>query len=965
MATGTNQTERAGASGAMANLRGRWLVTPEALALAAPVATLFLIETFISKLMQLGRIRADLSPIEFLQVWVPDAAVAGGAAALFTFLLSVLGRRWRIVVTTLMFVFWTWSLLLTAVGHGYFSATGAVLSWSMVRHWFLTMADSSFVMASEASAGRLTFLLAQPMIIVCCVVVPHIRPVRRWLEGRRRWLLTARRAIVYCGISATAVVGLVLVPGPHGGAVSLANSLSVGIIKELVLEELLPEPEIEVLESERLDGSIEFATPSNSQRMNVVLFVFESLRAASSDVYVPGLGTTPFMAELAKRGAMVEHHYTVVPHTTKALVPIHCGFYPALTADAKETTPGILPRRCLPHILRKFGYETAYFQSAGNFEKRDALVANMGYETYRGAKDMPSEGFEDTCYFGKEERIMLRPSMDWIDSLDGSPFLLSYLTLSTHHNYVSPQSFPHTDYGVDDHDLNNYMNAVRYTDEFLKEVYQELELRGLADKTLFVVVGDHGEAFGEHGRRQHDHVMWEEGLRSAAVYVAPGIIEPGSVIAGPGSLLDIAPTVCDVLGLDLTKGTFVGRSLLGAPEPDRKLFHSCWFKRECLAIIEGRLKYIYYYGKRPEEVYDLTADPQEQNNLAHSGLYTPEFLRSRKDEATLWERKVNKQYDEWLDNVKTRAVVTAEPAVSNKLSASFDGKIEFVGYQVDKTSVDSGQDVALEYVFKSVEPLEPGWKMLVHVKHERGGFKNADHVPAGGSHPVSKWEPGEYVIDKHTVHIPGTWPSGKARVMIGFYSNEEGRIPVSAAEAEIDDKRLVVTTLDIRESAKAPVMTLDQRRLKIAQWIGFDRLEPETRTDIVFGGKVELVGADLVKMQARQSGTARMNYAFHALENVPANWKLTVRLIRDDGATINGDHVPIGGLYPPGDWRKGEYVLDRHRLLIEYPKHKPGSYGVYLGFRAGGKPVSARGTGEFDGESRVRLGTIVVEAFKP
>jgi hypothetical protein len=103
-----------------------------------------------------------------------------------------------------------------------------------------------------------------------------------------------------------------------------------------------------------------------------------------------------------------------------------------------------------------------------------------------------------------------------------------------------------------------------------------------------------------------------------------------------------------------------------------------------------------------------------------------------------------------------------------------------------------------------------------------------------------------------------------------------------------------------------------------------------------------------------------MTYVFKALARIPANWRLTVELLRDDGVSIKADHVPIGGLYPPKDWREGEYVVDRHRIHIDMHLCKPGTYTAYLGFEAGGRPVPAAGSLATDARGRVALGTVII-----
>jgi len=64
------------------------------------------------------------------------------------------------------------------------------------------------------------------------------------------------------------------------------------------------------------------------------------------------MGVTPFLEDLSKKGLTVERLYSVVPHTTKALIPIVAGIYPYLQPDVYEAIPGILPPKALPYLLK-------------------------------------------------------------------------------------------------------------------------------------------------------------------------------------------------------------------------------------------------------------------------------------------------------------------------------------------------------------------------------------------------------------------------------------------------------------------------------------------------------------------------------------------------------------------------------------------------------------------------------------
>jgi lipoteichoic acid synthase len=98
-----------------------------------------------------------------------------------------------------------------------------------------------------------------------------------------------------------------------------------------------------------------------------------------------------------------------------------------------------------------------------------------------------------------------------------------------------------------------------------------------------------------------------------------------------------------MLGYELRGGGYPGYSLLREPPEDRTLMFSCITDRKCMASTEGNEKYIYHYGNQPEEVFDLSKDPLEQNNLASE--YDTEDLNKRRRDLMAWHSGVNAMYD--------------------------------------------------------------------------------------------------------------------------------------------------------------------------------------------------------------------------------------------------------------------------------------------------------------------------------
>jgi len=892
-----------------------------------------------------------------LRVWAPDLTLTCALAATFLWLFSRQRLMVRLAASLALFVVGSVLVALDIGSWHYYLKTGAPLSWSSVRYWLDNFHETNQILASEGSTA--TFVLIGGAVVFSAAfhVALHLPVMRRRLNI---WGHSGGKALALYGALGAVAVGAWAVPAPAGPVMVLAHNIPWQIARDAVGTEWLRDDEVVVRQDERLDSAVRVVGGQKGQRYNVVVFLFESLNWKRSDVYVPGQGTTPFLAELAKESMVIEHQYTVLPHTTKAVLAALCGIYPYLGTEPKEGSPGIVPRRCLAHLLGAQGYRSAFFQPAGNFEKREHLVANMGFDVYRGLSDLPQEGFEDTNYFGKEERMMLQPSLDWVDSDREQPFLLTYLTLSTHHNYMTPQSFPYRDYGVEDKDLNNFLNAVRYTDEFFKEVYQGLKERGLLENTVFIIVGDHGEAFGEHGRRQHDLIPWEEGMRSFGMLHAPFLVKGGGRIEGFRSHLDIVPTVIDLLGLQLEEGAFLGTSWLDPVPEDRRQYLSCWFDRRCAALREGSIKTIHHFGLLPPEVYDNETDPFDEHNLAFTGSYDKAFIDDRVADIERWIKATNQQYRDWEKALVDEAVHRQAPDPGRPVSVVWEDMVELVGIRVTPTTVNAGEGIEVRYVFRVLKRIPRTVNLFVHLDHP-SGFVNADHVPVRGALPPHQWEPGTWVIDEHRIHVPAGWKDGEARLSLGFWDKASGARLVSRSSLPDKDRRTTVETLRVEGTSRTRVVSAEERRQRVKDWIFASQPTFQMPVDAVFGGKVRLAGVDLDRMNVNLAGTVETSYVFQALAELPASWTLSVELVGEDGkSSIDGDHDPINGLLPMRYWKPGEFVVDLHRIHIDMHRSRPGTYGLFLGIRDGRKPVPVTTTLSTDGRHRVRLGTVTI-----
>lgn len=129
-----------------------------------------------------------------------------------------------------------------------------------------------------------------------------------------------------------------------------------------------------------------------------------------------------------------------------------------------------------------------------------------------------------------------------------------------------------------------YDASVRYADFQVGRMLAELDARGLREETLVVIVSDHGEDLLEHGVVNHRNSLHDENLHVALMLAGPGV-EPG-VVTTPVGLIDVFPTVNDLLGL--RERDLPGVHLL-APEPDRAIVSEAVLGGVSIRSAEGRL----------------------------------------------------------------------------------------------------------------------------------------------------------------------------------------------------------------------------------------------------------------------------------------------------------------------------------------------------------------------------------------
>ncbi len=258
--------------------------------------------------------------------------------------------------------------------------------------------------------------------------------------------------------------------------------------------------------------------------------------------------------------------------------------------------------------LSDAGYATALFHS-GRFIYlgMEAVIRNRGFATLEDAGDI---GGNRKSSFGVDEPATVARILNWIDAAPRRrPFFVTYLPIAGHHPYETGEAGPFPD----NDEFGRYRNALHYGDASLGKLMDGLEARGLDRQTVWIVLGDHGEAFGQHeGNYGHTFHVYEENVHVPFLIAASGLVPTEIHSRQVVSLIDTAPTVLALAGLPPPQ-SYQGQSML---RPARRI--ALFFADYSLGILglrDGPWKLIHEPDSGRSKLFDLEKDPHEQTNV--------------------------------------------------------------------------------------------------------------------------------------------------------------------------------------------------------------------------------------------------------------------------------------------------------------------------------------------------------------
>jgi choline-sulfatase len=348
----------------------------------------------------------------------------------------------------------------------------------------------------------------------------------------------------------------------------------------------------------------EQSRPSKQADIPIVLISVDTLRA---DRVRPDL--TPALVAFARDGITFEHAFSHVPLTLPSHTSIFTGQWPATNGVRDNAGYAVDPNaRTLAAVLREHGYATG--AAVSSYVLRHSTGIAKGFDSY---DDEVGSAASLDATASRRGELTLTALLRWLDGKPADKIFCFLHLYDAHAPYFAPATFHQP--GRSDYDA-----AVAYADSTVGAFLADLKRRGLYDRSLIVLLSDHGEGLGDHGELDHGVFVYNEDIHVPLIVKLPGQARAGEHNRSLAALSDVFPTILHAAGLAPEKTD--GQDLLGRTvAADRQVDAESYYGRlhlhwhELNSTVTSRWQYI----EAPvRELYDLDADPAEKQNRAEA-----------------------------------------------------------------------------------------------------------------------------------------------------------------------------------------------------------------------------------------------------------------------------------------------------------------------------------------------------------
>ncbi len=367
--------------------------------------------------------------------------------------------------------------------------------------------------------------------------------------------------------------------------------------------------------------------------VNVLFILTDTVRAHRLSAYGYERETSPTLDYTASTGLRFAKHLAQSSWTKCSMASLWTGLYPQRTGVVRSPH-GVPDEAVMPaEIFAEAGFRTAGIWRNGWVAPNFGFA--QGFEVYERPVSRPMPAHL------RVENPHIKIEGTDVDAIDGAREFLRihgrdrwflYLHLMDVHQYLYDSRSAL--FGSTYSDI--YDNSIRRTDNLIGQLLTELAEADLLQKTLVVVVADHGEAFGERGIEGHAREVFRETTEVPFILGFPFKLDPGLVVETRTRNVDVWPTVLDLLGLPAlpdtdgrslvpeifaaADGTSLDDDLVGIAHLERGWGRRDSADRPTVAVTRGDHRFVLQVGEETprdptrESLFDAAKDPLEREN---------------------------------------------------------------------------------------------------------------------------------------------------------------------------------------------------------------------------------------------------------------------------------------------------------------------------------------------------------------
>ncbi len=345
---------------------------------------------------------------------------------------------------------------------------------------------------------------------------------------------------------------------------------------------------------------------------NVLLITIDTLRFDRLGIYSDKYVKTPNIDKLSERSFRFTRGFAHNPVTLPSHTNIITGTTPLFHGISDNSGFALEDRfLTIAEHLKSNKYKTGAFIGAFPLDSRFGL--DQGFDTYDD--NYGTHNDLELFFVERKAEKVIEPALRWIRKTEGKWFCWVHL-FDPHQPYLPPSPYD-MEYS---HDL--YSGEVAYTDASLGRLFDSLKASGEYENTMIIITGDHGEALGEKGEKTHSYFAYNNTIHIPYIIMIPG--SAGGEIDENVAHIDIFPTICDVLDIDIPDHV-QGESLIGVMNGKSKKNKYIYFESltpylnrdwaPLRGFIQGDNKFI---DQPIREFYKLSDDMSEEKNLIAS-----------------------------------------------------------------------------------------------------------------------------------------------------------------------------------------------------------------------------------------------------------------------------------------------------------------------------------------------------------